>query len=187
MAFWSLLGLWRIRWLITATVGLCLALSTEAATQLTAIHSFTAANPDGGPPFAPLTQGIDGNFYGVASIGGPSAGGTVFKLTTEGALTVLHAFSYLGDGGHNPCGALVQGTNGIFYGTTKGGGAYGSGTLFMISPQGDFTLLHSFSFQVDGEPAAGLTLASDGNFYGTSFRRRFSNDPGWGAPDDLFI
>jgi uncharacterized repeat protein (TIGR03803 family) len=162
---------------MAAAASLCLTLPAHAATQLTVIHPFTASNPDGSLPYAPLIQGSDGNFYGVASVGGPYVGGTVFKVTPAGALTVLHAFSYFSDDGHTPCGALVQGTNGNLYGTTESGGVGGSGTVFMISPQGGFTLLHSFSFHVDGEPEAGLTLASDGNYYGATSAGVFQMTP----------
>lgn len=69
--------------------------------------------------------------------------------------------------------SLIQGTDGNLYGTTASGGAYGSGTVFKITPQGTLTTLYSFCPQAnnctDGaNPSAGLVLASDGNFYGTT-------------------
>src|SRR5580700_8953971 len=68
--------------------------------------------------------------------------------------TALHAFGAPPDGA-NPYSGLVQGTDGNFYGTTVGGGAYaygsctgqafsGCGTVFKITPGGILTTLYSF-------------------------------------------
>jgi len=65
---------------------------------------------------------------------------------------------------------LVQGTNGDLYGTTYNGGSKGFGTAFSVSTSGTYTLLHSFAGgSKDGAyPSGGLTLGTDGNFYGTT-------------------
>lgn len=69
---------------------------------------------------------------------------------------------------------LVQGVDGNLYGTTLGGGANGAGTVFKMTPAGTVTTLYSFCSLancVDGaEPYGGIVLASDGNFYGTTFQ-----------------
>ena len=76
--------------------------------------------------------------------------------------------------GADSLAALLQGTDGNFYGTTIGGGAYctqnsGCGTVFKITPSGMLTTLHSFDDTDDGKaPFAGLVHATDGNFYGTT-------------------
>jgi uncharacterized repeat protein (TIGR03803 family) len=68
--------------------------------------------------------------------------------------------------------SLVQGNNGVLYGTTEGGGAYGQGTVYGITPSGELSLLYSFcanSECPDGSiPWFGLILATDGNFYGAT-------------------
>ena len=62
----------------------------------------------------------------------------------------------------------LLGTDGNFYGPTIGGGEYGGGTVFKITPQGTVTTLHSFS-GLDGDfPVAPLIQAVNGNFYGTT-------------------
>jgi hypothetical protein len=78
----------------------------------------------------PLTQATDGNFYGLADDGGSftvcyNGCGTIFQLTSQGAETTLHAFDLVD--GECPAGGLLQGTNGIFYGTTFAGGNSGDG------------------------------------------------------------
>jgi uncharacterized repeat protein (TIGR03803 family) len=83
-------------------------------------------------------------------------------------LTVLHSFN--GSDGQLAESALVQGSDGNFYGTTALGGDNHKGTVFKIDSAGNFTTLHSFSGSPnDGaNPIAGLIQGSDGNFYGTT-------------------
>jgi uncharacterized repeat protein (TIGR03803 family) len=65
-----------------------------------------------------------------------------------------------------PYSSLIQATDGNFYGTTYGGGAYGDGTVFKISARGALTTLHSFNGSDGGDPFGGLVQGTDGNFYG---------------------
>jgi uncharacterized repeat protein (TIGR03803 family) len=140
------------------------------AGALTNLHTFTGSGSDGSEPTAPLILGPDGNFYGTTAYGGIYAGsGTVFRITPQGVWTNLHSFSYNGTNGNLPWAALVLGTDGNFYGTTYGGGTFGYGTVFMMTPGGALTTLHSFSNGSDGgQPYAALVQGSNGNFYGTS-------------------
>jgi uncharacterized repeat protein (TIGR03803 family) len=134
---------------------------------LTTLHSFHLF--DGAEPFAALIQASDGNFYGTTQTGGPIYG-SVFKMTPRGTLTTLHSFCLRSgcEDGQSPLAALVQASDGNFYGTTFAGGAFGWGTVFRIAPDGTFTTLHSFG-QTDGAfPAAALIQATDGNLYGTT-------------------
>ncbi len=120
-------------------------------------------------------QASDGNFYGTASGGGANGGGTVFKITPSGTLTTLYNFcaqSGCADG-ETPYAGLVQASDGSFYGTTFSGGAHLGGTVFKITLSGTLTTLYNFcaaqSGCADGSyPTAGLVLASDRNFYGTT-------------------
>jgi uncharacterized repeat protein (TIGR03803 family) len=98
--------------------------------QLTTLHSFDYT--DGAAPSAVLIQATDGNFYSTTPTGGANSYyGTVFKVTPQGELTTLHSFD--GADGFQPTGALVQATNGVFYGTANGGGTQGKGTIFSLS------------------------------------------------------
>ena len=74
--------------------------------------------------------------------------------------------------GANPYGALAQGSDGNFYGTTQFGGANGQGTVYQVTPQGALTEIYSFCSLPNcpdgGQPFSGLQLGFDQNFYGTT-------------------
>ena len=135
------------------------------AGRLTTLYTFTGGS-DGSYPVAGLTQGSDGNFYGMASAGGDANGdGTIYKITPAGAFSVLYTFS--GSDGYQPVGKLVLGSDGNFYGAAYEGGASGDGTVFKITPAGALTTLYTFTGGSDGsQPYAGLVQGSDGSLYG---------------------
>jgi uncharacterized repeat protein (TIGR03803 family) len=146
--------------------------------MLTVVYSFCSKTgcKDGAGPNAALVQATDGNFYGTTTYGGANDGGEVFKITPSGMQTVVYNFcskTSCADG-RNPYAALVQATDGSFYGTTVSGGAKsvcvgGCGTVFKITPSGTLTTLHNFDSTDGKNPYAGLVQATDGNFYGTTF------------------
>jgi uncharacterized repeat protein (TIGR03803 family) len=117
---------------------------------------------DGGTYSALVSNAISSVLSGGASL-------TVIGATTPGTtLTRLYSFTGNGDGA-DPNG-LVQGSNGVFYGTTRSGGALGAGTLFQMDSNLVVTGLYSFTGGADGaNPEAGLTMGPDGNFYGTTY------------------
>jgi uncharacterized repeat protein (TIGR03803 family) len=126
----------------------------------------------GWDPEAALTLGSDGNFYGTTYQGGitnsayPYGMGTVFQVTTNGALTTLVALNFTN--GVSPHCALTQGSDGNFYGTTCYGGTKGMGTVFKVTTNGALTTLVSFNSTNGACPWAGLMQGNDGNFYGTT-------------------
>jgi uncharacterized repeat protein (TIGR03803 family) len=131
------------------------------------LHSF-GSGTDGAVPYAAVVQATDGDFYGTTSSGGASGHGTVFKMTPGGAVSILHSFTG-GAEGSSPLAALIQATNGTFYGTTSAGGAFGMGTVFTMTPAGAFATLYTFTGGADGaNPVSAILQASDGNFYGTT-------------------
>ncbi len=145
---------------------------------LTTIYNFCSKKHcnDGSEPSPGLLLAADGNFYGLGFNSGLHGSGTIFRVTPAGKQSTIYNFCSLtncADGGE-PEAWLTQGTNG-FYGVTGGGGAYGFGTVFVISPTGTLTTLHSFCPRGDGSncpdgrnPLTGLIQASNGNFYGTT-------------------
>jgi uncharacterized repeat protein (TIGR03803 family) len=132
---------------------------------ITTLYSFDIAH--GADPSASLVLGTDGNFYGTTTEGGINGDGTVFRISPQGELKTLHSFSYYVDGGY-PSDALVQGSDGNFYGTTSQGGANLDGTIFRITPEGKLDTLHGFDGSDGCDPVGGLVQGSDGSFYGTT-------------------
>ena len=143
------------------------------------LHDFTFR--DGSNPNLP-TWSTDGNLYGTGLLGGSPACtgyqygcGVIYKFTPGGKQTVLWNFKgFYGNDGALPEGALVQGYDGNFYGATREGGTSancggGCGAVFKITPAGALTILHNFTGHPDGAyPDTGLTLGTDGNFYGVT-------------------
>ena len=126
---------------------------------------------DGNDPNGGLVQGANGNFYGTTYAGGVNDAGAIFEITPSGKLTTLHSFIGMGDDpdGNQPFAGLVKASNGNFYGTTVGGGAYNQGTVFEMTPGGALTTLHSFDGADGASPWAGLIPASNRNLYGVTF------------------
>jgi len=144
--------------------------------NLQTIFSFDGTN--GKNPVGDLVSDPGGNLYGVTVIGGSKGFGTVFKITLGGILTTIYSFQ----GGHACPNPLARSADGSLYGTTSDLSIAGPvscraanidtafGSIFRISPQGKFSVLHSFAG--DGVspafPSGAPLLASDGNLYGVS-------------------
>jgi len=87
---------------------------------------------------------------------------------TASCQVVTTLVSFNGVNGTYPVAALVQGSDGNFYGTTVGGGLYDAGTVFKFTLDGTLTTLHSFNSAEGSGPEAALIQAKDGDFYGTT-------------------
>jgi uncharacterized repeat protein (TIGR03803 family) len=169
----------RLNWReATVVLGICVLAavrgSAQSAVSFTTLINFDFNN--GANPQAALIQATDGSLYGTTYDGGSNGYGTIFRITPAGTLTTIYSFCSLSGctDGEFPESALVEGADGNFYGTAHEGGNYGQGTVFKITPKGQLTTLYSFNdCSVSGclggyYPFAGLVLATDGNFYGTT-------------------
>lgn len=101
-------------------VGTVFRMSATSPYTVTTLYVFNYAN--GHNPTAPLIQASDGNFYGTAP------DNIIYQITPDGAFNVVHTLTSLE--GRYYLNALVQGTDGLLYGTTGIGGQYGGGTVF---------------------------------------------------------
>ncbi len=134
-----------------------------SAGVFTTLFTFTASETMGGEG---MVLGTDGNLYGASGIFNC---GSVWKTTTNGVFTELHNFTSTSTtDGCAPQG-VVQAADGNFYGVTGSGGANNDGTIFRVTPNGTFKVLHTFAGTADGiGPAASPIVGSDGALYGTA-------------------
>jgi uncharacterized repeat protein (TIGR03803 family) len=155
------------------------------------LHSFGSIGGDGINPEAGLHRDTAGALYGTTEEGGTHGVGTVFELALSDGVwteTVLWNFGSIGGDGQGPEGELVEGSKGVFYGTTLDGGVYGLGTVFKLAKSGGVwtdTVLWNFEGggSRDGAyPFAGLHLDSTGNLYGTTYS---GGDYGYGTVFEL--
>jgi len=97
------------------------------------------------------------------------AGGTVFKLQTNGSgFVVLKSLS--GINGSAPVAPVMEASDGNLYGTTYAGGISNAGTVFKLSRDGsNFSVLHHFTGGADSANLSGSVIeGSDGYLYGTT-------------------
>jgi uncharacterized repeat protein (TIGR03803 family) len=162
--------------LACATVVLLLG-SAVGQVKEVVLHNFSFSGVDGAYPQGSLVFDKAGNIYGTTSQGGNSNYGNVFELSPngEGGWNFSDIYSFSGPDGAAPAAGLTFDDGGNLYGTTQGGGAYNSGTVFelTLSPQGQWaeSVLYSFgAYQGDGIlPLAGLVFDAAGNLYGTTY------------------
>ncbi len=130
-----------------------------------------AGGADGNSPGS-IVRDSAGNFYGTARGGdlycaAPQGCGVIFKIDAKGAYSVLHIF--VGPDGQYPSGVALDPAGNLF-GTTVSGGAHNAGTVFELTPSGQFTTLYSFTGGADGaQPQSGVIRDPGGNLYGTAY------------------
>lgn len=127
--------------------------------------------PNGAWPKWELTSDGVSGFYGVTPSWGSNKGGVLFSLSTAGVYQKLRDFGPAGDlAGSSPDGPLLR-VGGIYYGVTSRGGANDKGVLYAwsASTSPTYQVLAYFGGGVAGaNPSGPLTLAKDGNIYGTT-------------------
>jgi uncharacterized repeat protein (TIGR03803 family) len=136
------------------------------------LHQLRGSKDGANPGTTHLVLDTTGSLYGTTGQGGAYGYGNVFKLTPnpDGSWTesVLHQFKGGKDGG-SPWAGVFLDAAGKLYGTTVGGGAYGYGVVFKLTPKpsGGWTeqVLHAFQGTPAAFPYAGPVLDGAGNLY----------------------
>jgi len=136
----------------------------------TVLYAFQGGS-DGWRPETGVIADSAGNLYGTTTAGGSGSQGTVFKVTSDGAESVLYAFQD-GKGGIEPQAGVIMDKAGNLYGTTYAGGTgchtVGCGVVFKLAPDGTETVLYAFANRHGASPAAGLLMGKHGDLYGTA-------------------
>lgn len=148
--------------------------------RFSVLHKFAASGSEGALPSGPLTIDSAGNLYGTTAQGGNSSTscnngcGVVFKVSSKGVFSVLHAFAETD--GFLPRGNLILDSAGNIYGTTSNGGPDGgfnpsNGVLFELTPHGQYTVLASFNWGDCFDDCSPTYIVRDSaaNFFGIGF------------------
>jgi uncharacterized repeat protein (TIGR03803 family) len=161
------------------TSALCAALfllvaASASAQTFSSLVSFDGTN--GMFAQAPLTQALNGDYYGSTYAGGDTElpNGTLFKINSAGGFTSVYSFCLptTCTDGSLPAAPMILAADGNLYGTTEYGGVNGGGTAFRLNPAtGVPAAFYNFCSVTrcrDGYVPNGVILAADGNFYGTT-------------------
>jgi uncharacterized repeat protein (TIGR03803 family) len=128
--------------------------------------------PDGANPFGALLLADNGAIYGTTMGGGTKSAGTIFKLNPDGSgYNVIKSFQDIGTSdASRPYAGLIQGTDGLLYGTTSSGSGTGAkGAVFKINLDGSgYLVLKRFAGPDGATPWAPLLEGQDGALYGTT-------------------
>ncbi|HUM06983.1 MAG TPA: choice-of-anchor tandem repeat GloVer-containing protein [Terriglobales bacterium] len=137
---------------------------SQSAWNFRVLHEFDLHDTEAAAPIGGLVMDEAGNLYGTGSyVHGPSeACSSVFMLSATGTFTILHYF--YGADGCDPETTLTY-RSGWLWGTTKGGGSNGQGTVFSMDTSGDSFQFHSFSAKKGNQPLSAFNLWG----YGTTF------------------
>lgn len=176
----------------------------DTSSTLTVLHHFQGVTAgDGAFPYAGLVYvPSDGHLYGTTRQGGdptcssPSGPGcgTIFRIMPDGSdYGVVYSFEAGATDGLWPEAALLLGSDGNLYGTTRSGGSPGGGgfgTLFKVTPPFDPPVTPVF-FAVGTTAVTfpnALMQASNGTIYGIGvggLGTIFSLDPATVTPTVL--
>jgi uncharacterized repeat protein (TIGR03803 family) len=131
-------------------------------------NKYAFNGPTGENPTGSLVYGNNGKLYGTTQTGGTQDAGLLFEYDPATGITTTRFTFDGGNGGSNPFGSLVLGSNGKFYGVTKyGGGMLNAGVLFEYDPgNGMYTIKVVFDGSNGSLPNGGLVTGINGKLYG---------------------
>jgi len=134
------------------------------------VHSFSLSGSDGESPWAGLVEARDGALYGVCYQGGRFGAGSIFRIGKDGSgYALLDDFSRRSGDGFRPEQSMIEGSDGLLYGVTTGGGTNNAGTVFSFAMDStNHVVLHSMQQNQTEAPSGRLLEGVDGSLYGTT-------------------
>jgi uncharacterized repeat protein (TIGR03803 family) len=130
------------------------------------LHHFSGDAAGGASPYGQLLEASDGALYGLATFGGGTNQGFIYKLHKDGSgFQGLKAFTGSPADGSLPAAPLVEGQDGALYGFAMDFAGTGLGTLFRLNKDGSgFQLVHTLPDPAITPPI----LGRDGALYGVT-------------------
>lgn len=119
-------------------------------------------------------EGPDGALYGLTEYGGRYQRGNAYRITPQGAYSVLVDLPE-GPSGALPSGQLLLASDGNFYGvasftnmTPRNLYGDGEGVVFRITPAGEYRVIHYFDHSRPHRPINGVIETSAGTLTGVA-------------------
>jgi uncharacterized repeat protein (TIGR03803 family) len=153
----------------------------DASGHETVLQNLSNDGSGGSADSAPAVNAT--GVYGTTPFGGPDGNGVIYKVDVHGKFSIVHTFTDIADGAL-PHGGLVFDAKGNLYGATANGGdglqerscyshfynvfENGCGTIFRITPNGEFNVLYRFQGGADGGTPVSVVLDPAGNLYGVT-------------------
>jgi len=148
-------------------------------TGFTIVRSFTTNVNEGAFPLNSVIQASDGRLYGRTISGGANNGHSIFGLNTNGSgYALLYSFNSTIADHEDSYSGLIEGSDGLLYGTTFEDGAFQAGSIFRLHKDGSgFQTLHDFAWATNegGVPFGTVYETREGVLYGAT---------AYGGPDD---
>jgi uncharacterized repeat protein (TIGR03803 family) len=136
------------------------------------IRHFGAIPDDGANPADSVIEASDGRLYTTTLNGGAANNGAVVGVDKSGAnYAVILSFAGGSGSGRWPLATVMEGSDGVLYGTTSYGSVSDRGTIFRVNKDGTGYLIMWHLGLVSGNlqrPRAQLMEAANGLLYGTT-------------------
>lgn len=163
-----------------------------ATSKFQNLHALQYA--EGINPAGTVCIGNDGLLYALTTFGGSPEYGTLFSINPKtSAYTKWKEWDEAPDGAY-PQAALTRHTNGLYYGSTIGGGHFGKGVIYSFNPANEeYSVAHRFGAAAGQYMNGGFLAGKDGRLYGLmngggtgSAGQLFSFDPATGVVQALY-
>ena len=131
------------------------------------LHAFSGSDGNG-PSGGVLNDEVTGKIFGTTCAGGANDYGVLYELDPDGTYKILHDFDGTNEGACPVDAPLRDRKTGDFFGVANYYGPGGYGTVWKLSPEGTFTVLHAFNNDDGAYPSARLIKGHGGKLYGTT-------------------
>jgi uncharacterized repeat protein (TIGR03803 family) len=142
----ALISTWKARLAAVCVLLVTFVAASAQAQTYTDLYDFNCAIGGCFPyNFGYLTQGLNGNLFGTTTQTNSFLLGGVFEISRSGGLVAnFYDFDGLSDGGYPNAGVILA-SDGNLYGGSAADGAFGFGTLYLVTPAQKQSVVHAFT------------------------------------------